>query len=284
MTSPSHRFDVTDPYSRISERVSQKLRHLGNTGSDCLDNPPEKTISPTSCWPIGPAPTPRPNSFFPPTAAAQADKSWLLFVPVDNVYGDRHLACAVDRARGLPAGTGDVRQPRAKLLTGREHEPDRFCEALIVISNEIRAIEAGTADRRTTPSSALPRTADLLLADCTRPYPRRRPSSPPPPLRPTSTDRRWLVVSRRYLYEVYRTFRSTPLSGYPLRTLSYTGRIKCRAASFSVSILWRFLANPTGEKNECARRAGAGSTERMGGNQAKGPNVNQEVDRGSVVR
>ena len=52
-------------------------------------------------------------------------------------------------------------------------ELDRFCEAMIAIREEIRAIERGSGDRQDNPLKRAPHTADLLLADWTRPYPKR---------------------------------------------------------------------------------------------------------------
>ena len=51
-------------------------------------------------------------------------------------------------------------------------ELERFCEAMIKIRGEICAIEQGLTDGRTTPSSTPPNTADLVIADWTRPYPK----------------------------------------------------------------------------------------------------------------
>ncbi len=51
-------------------------------------------------------------------------------------------------------------------------ELDRFCDAMIAIRAEIGAIERGEADARNNPLRNAPHTADLLIAEWTRPYSR----------------------------------------------------------------------------------------------------------------
>ena len=53
-------------------------------------------------------------------------------------------------------------------------ELDRFCEAMIAIREEIRSIERGTADLQDNPPKHASHTADLLIADWTRPYPKKQ--------------------------------------------------------------------------------------------------------------
>ncbi|MGE0641274.1 MAG: aminomethyl-transferring glycine dehydrogenase [Thermoanaerobaculia bacterium] len=56
-----------------------------------------------------------------------------------------------------------------------KHELDRFCEAMIAIRDEIRAIEDGRLDRRNNPLKNAPHTADALVAaDWDRPYSREQ--------------------------------------------------------------------------------------------------------------
>jgi glycine dehydrogenase len=58
-------------------------------------------------------------------------------------------------------------------------ELDRFCEAMIVIRNEIREIEEGRADRRNNVLKRAPHTADALLSeDWDRPYSREQAAYP----------------------------------------------------------------------------------------------------------
>ena len=64
-------------------------------------------------------------------------------------------------------------------------ELDRFCDAMISIHGEIRAIETGESDRTDNPLHNAPHTAaSLLAADWSHPY----PASPPPtPTKPPAT-------------------------------------------------------------------------------------------------
>ena len=67
-------------------------------------------------------------------------------------------------------------------------ELHRFCEAMIAIREEIRAIERGTSDRQDNPLKRAPHTADLVLADWTRPYSRDQAFFPLPE---TRADKYW---------------------------------------------------------------------------------------------
>jgi glycine dehydrogenase len=53
-------------------------------------------------------------------------------------------------------------------------ELDRFCDAMIAIRAEIAAIERGDADALDNPLRHAPHTADLLIAEWTRPYSREQ--------------------------------------------------------------------------------------------------------------
>jgi glycine dehydrogenase len=65
-----------------------------------------------------------------------------------------------------------------------KQELDRFCDALIAIRDEIREIEAGTADRENNLLKNAPHTLADLLADAwDRPYPRERAAFPSPATR-----------------------------------------------------------------------------------------------------
>jgi glycine dehydrogenase len=63
-------------------------------------------------------------------------------------------------------------------------ELDRFCDALLSIREEIRAIERGTASREDNVLKHAPHTADCVASDSwTRPYPREQAAYPAPWLR-----------------------------------------------------------------------------------------------------
>ena len=70
-------------------------------------------------------------------------------------------------------------------------ELDRFCEAMIAIREEIRAIEQGRSDRQDNPLKHAPTPPTCCSPTGPAPTPRTRPSSRPPPPRPTNTGRRW---------------------------------------------------------------------------------------------
>jgi glycine dehydrogenase len=55
-----------------------------------------------------------------------------------------------------------------------KRELDRFCDAMIAIRAEIAAIERGEADAEENVLTNAPHTADLLLAEWTRPYTREQ--------------------------------------------------------------------------------------------------------------
>jgi glycine dehydrogenase len=62
-------------------------------------------------------------------------------------------------------------------------ELDRFCDAMIAIRAEIAAIERGAADALDNVLKNAPHTADLLVAEWTRPYPREQAFFPLPAVR-----------------------------------------------------------------------------------------------------
>jgi glycine dehydrogenase len=73
-------------------------------------------------------------------------------------------------------------------------ELDRFCEAMIGIRNEIRAIEAGTLDRNDNPLRNAPHTMQHLAAtEWTHSYPREQAAYPAPWLRDSKF---WPFVGR----------------------------------------------------------------------------------------
>ena len=60
-----------------------------------------------------------------------------------------------------------------------KEELDRFCDALIAIREEIRAVEIGTADREVNLLTGAPHTLEQVIADdWDRPYPRERAAYP----------------------------------------------------------------------------------------------------------
>ncbi len=59
-------------------------------------------------------------------------------------------------------------------------ELDRFCDALIAIREEIRQIEAGTADRIDNPLKNAPHTVEAVVGDWTHPYSREKAVFPLP--------------------------------------------------------------------------------------------------------
>jgi glycine dehydrogenase len=73
-------------------------------------------------------------------------------------------------------------------------ELDRFCEALIAIREEIRAIEKGQADPDNNPLKRAPHTAVVVTADqWERPYSREQAAYPAPWVRESKF---WPAVSR----------------------------------------------------------------------------------------
>ena len=73
-------------------------------------------------------------------------------------------------------------------------ELDRFCEAMIAIRAEIRAIEAGEMDREVNPLKQAPHTAEVVMAtEWARPYSREQAAYPAPWLRHAKY---WPPVSR----------------------------------------------------------------------------------------
>jgi glycine dehydrogenase len=72
-------------------------------------------------------------------------------------------------------------------------ELDRFCDAMIAIREEIRAIERGAADRSDNLLKHAPHTPDLLIAEWTRPYAKEAAFFPMPTLR---EDKYWPPVGR----------------------------------------------------------------------------------------
>ena len=73
-------------------------------------------------------------------------------------------------------------------------ELDRFCDAMIAIREEIRAIEQGKADREDNVLKNAPHTAAALISDSWKhPYPREQAAYPAPWLRESKF---WPAVAR----------------------------------------------------------------------------------------
>ena len=72
-------------------------------------------------------------------------------------------------------------------------ELDRFCDAMLAIREEIRAIEAGEIDRDNNPLKNAPHTMEDLVRDWDRPYSREQGCFPPGAFR---VDKYWPPVNR----------------------------------------------------------------------------------------
>ena len=98
---------------------------------------------------------------------------------------------------GFHAPTMSWPVPETMMIEPTESEAlselDRFCEAMILIREEIRAIEQGRSDRLDNPLKHAPHTADLLMGDWTRPYPKEQAFFP---TAATRSDKYWPPVAR----------------------------------------------------------------------------------------
>ncbi len=85
---------------------------------------------------------------------------------------------------GFHAPTMSFPVPETLMIEPTESEAkrelDRFCDAMISIRDEIRAIERGAADREDNPLKNAPHTADRLLGDWPHPYSRQAACFPAP--------------------------------------------------------------------------------------------------------
>ncbi|MBV6635547.1 MAG: glycine dehydrogenase (aminomethyl-transferring), partial [Mameliella sp.] len=72
-------------------------------------------------------------------------------------------------------------------------ELDRFCDAMLAIREEIRAIESGDMDREQNPLKLAPHTMEDLVRDWDRPYSREQGCFPPGAFR---VDKYWPPVNR----------------------------------------------------------------------------------------
>ncbi|SMH51393.1 aminomethyl-transferring glycine dehydrogenase [Maritimibacter sp. HL-12] len=72
-------------------------------------------------------------------------------------------------------------------------ELDRFCDAMLAIREEIRAIEDGDIDRENNPLKHAPHTTEDLVGDWNRPYTREQGCFPPGAFR---VDKYWPPVNR----------------------------------------------------------------------------------------
>jgi glycine dehydrogenase len=98
---------------------------------------------------------------------------------------------------GIHAPTMSWPVPETMMIEPTESEAkgelDRFCDAMIAIREEIRAIERGGADPSDNLLKRAPHTADLLIAAWTRPYTKEAAFFPMPGLR---EDKYWPPVGR----------------------------------------------------------------------------------------
>jgi glycine dehydrogenase len=98
---------------------------------------------------------------------------------------------------GIHAPTMSWPVPETMMIEPTESEAkgelDRFCDAMIAIREEIRAIERGAADLSDNLLKRAPHTADLLIAEWTRPYAKEAAFFPMPGLR---EDKYWPPVGR----------------------------------------------------------------------------------------
>ncbi len=72
-------------------------------------------------------------------------------------------------------------------------ELDRFCDAMLAIREEVRAIEEGRADRQNNPLKNAPHTVEDLIGEWTRPYSREAACFPAGAFR---VDKYWPPVNR----------------------------------------------------------------------------------------
>lgn len=98
---------------------------------------------------------------------------------------------------GIHAPTMSWPVPETLMIEPTESESkdeiDRFCDAMISIREEIRAIESGTADKEDSPLKNAPHTADELLGDWQHAYAKEEAYFP----KPTSwADKYWPPVKR----------------------------------------------------------------------------------------
>jgi glycine dehydrogenase len=98
---------------------------------------------------------------------------------------------------GFHAPTMSWPVPETMMIEPTESEAkselDRFCDAMILIRDEIRAIEEGRSDKADNPLKRAPHTADLLLGDWDRPYDKAQAFTP---LGGDPADKYWPPVAR----------------------------------------------------------------------------------------
>ena len=98
---------------------------------------------------------------------------------------------------GFHAPTMSWPVPETMMIEPTESEAktelDRFCDAMIGIRDEIRAIERGQSDRASNPLRHAPHTADLLLGEWDRPYDKATAFTP---LGGDPNDKYWPPVAR----------------------------------------------------------------------------------------
>jgi glycine dehydrogenase len=98
---------------------------------------------------------------------------------------------------GFHAPTMSFPVPGTLMIEPTESEPkaeiDRFCDAMLAIRDEIRAVEEGRMDRANNPLKNAPHTVEDLVGDWDRPYTREQGCFPPGSFR---VDKYWSPVNR----------------------------------------------------------------------------------------
>jgi len=98
---------------------------------------------------------------------------------------------------GFHAPTMSWPVPGTMMIEPTESEPkaelDRFCDAMLAIREEARAIEEGRMDRENNPLKRAPHTVEDLVGEWERPYSREAACFPPGAFR---VDKYWPPVNR----------------------------------------------------------------------------------------
>ncbi len=112
-------------------------------------------------------------------------------VTVDDV-AKRLIDCGFHAPDHELAGGGHA-DDRADRESETKAELDRFCEAMLAIREEARAIEEGRMDKANNPLKNAPHTVEDLVGEWDRPYSREQACFPPGAFR---VDKYWSPVNR----------------------------------------------------------------------------------------
>jgi glycine dehydrogenase len=96
-------------------------------------------------------------------------------------------------ARGSTSSVDDAKTHDARTESETKAEIDRFCDAMLAIREEIRAIEDGRYDKVDNPLKNAPHTVRDLVGDWTHPYSREAACFPSGAL---GIDKYWPPVNR----------------------------------------------------------------------------------------